>query len=86
MSRQVVLLKNAAITCPGCDQFLALAKRDVYDGDPLLSETFEYPTHQYKNGDAAKCFQCGKDWFNAKTGQIHTSKGWLPKLAEGTKS
>jgi hypothetical protein len=80
MNRVKVLDKNTVVTCPACDQFIAIVKHDVYANDPMLANTFEFPTHQYKDGDMAVCFKCGKWWYDAKTTQIHTSKGWKPDV------
>lgn len=79
MTKRVLAVpKNTVVTCPKCDQFIALAKHDLYNGDSLLAEAFEFPVHKYNNGDMMICFKCGKWWYDAKNGRIHTSKGWMP--------
>lgn len=82
--RTLALNKNTVITCPKCDQFIALVKHDVYCGDPMLAESFEFPAHKYKNGDMAICFKCGEWWYKPETEQLHTTKGWLPEVTEKT--
>jgi len=78
--RKLAIPQNTVICCPKCDQFIALVKHDIYHGDPMLAESFEYPQHPYKNGDLAICFKCGKWWYDAEKKQIHTTKGWLPNV------
>lgn len=74
--------QGTKITCPECDEVIAVANTDIDDDELLRAELFDYPSAKHMNNKECICHRCGSEYvrvvtFKRPQGMIHTEHGWL---------
>lgn len=80
--------QGTKITCPECDEVIAIANTNIEEGALIRAELFDYPNTPCQNGDKCICLKCGSEYVRVITftdskkgkcskGMIHTEFGWL---------
>lgn len=77
-----LIKKGAQICCSNCGLLIARLAVDLYDGELIAPETFEFTGPPWVEGEMI-CDNCGGEWGKSlPIGSLYVSgTGWVPPVS-----
>lgn len=72
---KIRIFNGAKVTCPTCDDLIAIAKRTIMIDVGLKAEDFLIGNRKQEIEDPATCLSCGAAFV--LNGKIHLDGGWV---------
>ena len=68
------LEEGTIITCPECQKKIAVTKKRLYKGEPIMASSFEGIDQDIVPFGLMLCRGCSHSYY--ENGKIHTEHGW----------